>query len=138
MKTTTANPKAQFLLGAGLDVLHFESREWLDTIAFWKDELKFFDLLLKKNEASKKSNPDYEKMLKNLDKIHVDLFEDLEDSIIEHEKLLSRIEQGEKGLSDAEYREKHHLILMRMNTFKLDFKVFKSIVFDYAKDLLIK
>lgn len=135
MKSATANPKAQFLLGAGLDVLHFESREWLDTIAFWKDELKFFDLLLKKNKASEKSNPDFEKMLKNLDKIHVDLFEDLEDSIVEHEKLLSRIERGEKGLSDADYRAKHNIILLRMNTFTQDFKVFKSIVFNYVKGL---
>jgi hypothetical protein len=135
MKTTIANPKTQFLLGAGLDVLHFESREWLESIAFWKDELKFFDLLIKKNEASKKSNPDFEKMLKALGKIHVDLFEDLEDSIIEHEKLLSRIEQGEKGLSDAAYREKHRLLLLRMNTFNHDFKVFKRIVFDHEKDL---
>jgi hypothetical protein len=135
MKTTTSNPKAQFLLGAGLDILHFESKEWLDTIAFWKDEVKFFNNLLKKKEDSKKSNPDYENMLKNLDKIHVDLFEDLEDSIVEHEKLLARIEQGGQGLSDAEYRESHRLLLERMDTFKRDFKLFKRIVFDYAKNL---
>ncbi|OZV69801.1 hypothetical protein [Winogradskyella aurantia] len=135
MKTTTSNPKAQILLGAGLDILHFESKEWLDTIAFWKDEVKFFNNLLKKKEVSKKSNPDYENMLKNLDKIHVDLFEDLEDSIVEHEKLLARIEQGEYGLSDAEYRERHRILLERMDTFKHDFKVFKRIVFDYAKNL---
>ena len=35
--TLISNPKAKFLLGAGLDVLHQESREWLDTISFWKD-----------------------------------------------------------------------------------------------------
>lgn len=34
MKTTNQNLKTQFLLGAGLDVLHFESKEWLDVIAF--------------------------------------------------------------------------------------------------------
>jgi hypothetical protein len=37
-----SNPKAQFLLGAGLDVLHHESTEWLETIAFWEDEMKSF------------------------------------------------------------------------------------------------
>ncbi len=74
-------------------------------------------------------------MLKNLDKIHNDLFEDLEDSIVEHEQLLSRIEQAEKGLSDNDYREKHRHILLRMNTFTNDFKTFKRIVFDYAKEL---
>ena len=43
MNTVTSNPKTEFSLGAGLDVLHFESREWLDTIDFWKDEIRFFN-----------------------------------------------------------------------------------------------
>ena len=135
MKTTTSNPKMQFLLGAGLDILHFESREWLDTIAFWKNEVRFFETLLKKKEASENNNPEYEKMLKNLDKIHTDLFEDIEDSIVQHEKLLSKIEQGEKGVSDTIYREKHHDIFLRMETFTREFKTFKGIVFEYAKGL---
>ncbi|MFT5754643.1 MAG: hypothetical protein ACI924_001881 [Flavobacterium sp.] len=135
MDTQKLNPKIQYLLGAGLDILHFESREWLETIAFWKDEVRFFDNLLKKKEASEKNNSDYEKMLINIDKIHRDLFEDLEDSIIEHEQLLSRIEMAEKGLNDNDYREKHRHLFSRMNTFKNDFKTFKRIVFDYVKGL---
>jgi hypothetical protein len=135
MDTQKLNPKIQYLLGAGLDILHFESREWLETIAFWKDEVRFFDNLLKKKEASENNNSDYEKMLINIDKIHRDLFEDLEDSIIEHEQLLSRIEMAEKGLSDNDYREKHKHLFSRMNTFKNDFKTFKRIVFDYVKGL---
>ena len=135
MKTLISNPKEQFLLGAGLDVLHFESREWLSAIAFWKDEVKFFDNLLKRKESSKKNNPDIENMLNNLAKIHEDLFEDLEDSILEHEQLLSRIERNEKGLSDHDYREKHKQIKSRIAVFESDFKSFKKIVFDYAKQL---
>ena len=135
MNTITSNPKTQYLLGAGLDVLHFESREWLDTIDFWKDEIRFFNDLLKKKEASEKNNSDYENMLKNLNNIHTDLFEDVENSIIKHEKLLARIELAEKDLSDEDYREKHRVLLLRMNTFSNDFKTFKKIVFDYTKGL---
>jgi hypothetical protein len=80
-----SNPKTHYLLGAGLDVLHFESKEWLETIALWKDEVKFFDNLLKKTEASGNKNPDHQKMLK-----------DLEDSIAEHEQLLSKIIKAER------------------------------------------
>jgi len=135
MSTLILNLKAKYLLGAGLDVLHFESREWLDTIDFWKDEIKFFNDLLKKRESSKKNSSEYQRMLRNLDTIYGDLFEDLEVSIVEHEKLLSRIELAEKGLSDNDYREKHHQIFIRMNTFTKDFKAFKKIVFDYEKGL---
>lgn len=135
MNTLIANPKAQYLLGAGLDVLHFESREWLDTLDFYTDEVRFFENLLNKKEASKNNNPEYEKMLKDLDKIHKDLFDDLKESIIQHEQLLSRIELAEKGLSDNDYREKHQHIYNKMNTFSNDFKTFKKIVFDYSKRL---
>ncbi|WP_282068980.1 hypothetical protein [Olleya namhaensis] len=135
MNTATSNPKIDYLLGAGLDVLHFESREWLNTIAFWKDEIRFFNDLLKRREASDKSNSDYENMLKNLNKVHDDLFDDLEESVKVHEQLLSKIELAEKGISDNDYREKHAHILSRITTFNKDFKTFKKVVFDYSKSL---
>ena len=64
MKTKTKNPKIELLLGAGLNVLHQESREWLSTVAFWKDETRFFTDLLNKREINE---TEYGKMLKNLD-----------------------------------------------------------------------
>jgi hypothetical protein len=135
MSATISNPKEKLLLGAGLDVLHFESREWLDTINFWEDEVRFFDILLKEKVSTDESKQQYAKMLKDLDKIHADLFEYLEGTIIEHEKLLSRIEKGERGLSDADYRDKHRHIMAEMNIFKNSFKTFKKIVFEYVKSM---
>lgn len=136
MKTKTLNLKEQLLLGAGLNVLHFESQEWLDTIDFWKDEIRFFENLLKKIEFTEDNKQDFSNMLKSLDKIHVDLFEDIEDDILEHEHLLSRLVKGEKGLADADYRIKHRSLTERMDTFTSDFKTFKKIVFDFVKDLI--
>lgn len=137
MKTKTSNPKAKLLLGAGLDVLHFESQEWLDMIYFWKDEVRFFENLLKRIEHSSDSEQNYAQMLKSLDRIHVDLFEAIEDDILEHEKLLSRLEKGEKGLADADYREKHRFLTARMDTFGNDFKTFKKVVFEFVKKSLV-
>ncbi|MGO3719878.1 MAG: hypothetical protein ACTJGD_11135 [Mesonia hippocampi] len=135
MKTAISNPKAALLLGAGLDILHFESREWMDTLEFWKDEVKFFEDLLKKKVSKDDNKKAYAEMLKNLDKIHKDLFNDFEDDIMAHERLLSRLEQGEKGLSDGDFREKHSHLLGRMETFKTDFQQFKKIVFGYVKTI---
>lgn len=133
MKTKKSNPKIKLLLGTGLDTLHFESQEWLETIAFWKDEARFFEDLLKKKELKEKSQNEYTKLLQELDKIHADLFSDIEDSIMKHERLLSRIEKGEKGLSDGNYREEHGALKGRMYRFDKDFRMFKKIVFDYVK-----
>lgn len=133
MKTATSNTKAALLLlGASLDVLHQESREWLETIAFWKDETKFFANLLNKN---KNKTSEYLDMLKNLDKIHENLFDYLEDDIKQHERFLSRLIKGQKGLSDMDYREKHRKLGERIDLFTNDFREFKKMVFGYVKKL---
>lgn len=135
MDTKTLNPKAKYLLGAGLDVLHHESREWIETIDFWKDETRFFDKLLKQTNLIDKEKLEYGQMLKGLDTIHKDLFEDLKDAVINHEQFLSRLEKGEKGKSDSQYRDKHAHLKKRIETFTRDFKAFKNIIFDYVKSL---
>lgn len=100
-----------------------------------EDEITFFNVVLKKKSTAEKSDSDYQKILKNIDTIYNDLFQDLEQSIVAHEKLLSKIEKGDKGLSDNDYREKHQQILLRMNTFTKDFITFKKMLFDYEKGL---
>lgn len=132
MKTKTSNPKTELVLGAGLNVLHQESREWQDTVGFWKDETRFFADLLNKKETKE---TEHGKMLKNLDTIHEKLFDYLADDIIAHEKLLARLEKGEKGISDADYREQHRKLNERMQNFTKDFKEFKKIVFEHVKKL---
>jgi hypothetical protein len=135
METIKLNPKSEFLLGARLHVLHFESLEWLETIAFWKDELRFFENLLRRKEIKNKNKETYLKMLKELDKIHIDLFGGMEDSIMKHERLLTRIESGVKGLADTYFREEHRQFKRRMDVFTSDYRSFKKLVFDYVKNL---
>jgi hypothetical protein len=130
-----SNPKIEFLLGAGLDVLHQESREWLDIAAFWKAETKFFGELLCKKEVTEGIKSEYGKMLLNLDRLHKHLFDYLVDEIVSHEKVLSRLEKGEKGLADVDYRAKHRNLKERMDVFTTDFKEFKKMVFGYVKKL---
>ncbi|MGB5667302.1 MAG: hypothetical protein WBM53_10670 [Maribacter sp.] len=132
MKTKTSSPKTELLLGAGLDVLHQESLEWQDTVAFWKDETKFFSYLLHKKD-SRKSN--FTIMLSHLDSLHKSLFDYLADDIVDHEKFLAHLVMGEKRLSDGTYREKHRRLSQQMEIFSSDFKEFKKMVFGFAKKL---
>lgn len=118
--------------GAALDVLHQESREWLNIVAFWKDEAKFFTDLLDKDKIK---TSDYGQMLQYLDKIHETLFDYLADDIVLHEKQLSRLLGNEKGLSDQDYREKHATLREQMDLFTIDFMEFKKMVFEYVKKL---
>jgi hypothetical protein len=130
--TLISNPKTKFLLGAGLDVLHQESREWLDTIAFWKDETRFFGNILEKRVVKES---EYGKMLNYLDKIHENLFDYLTEDIRDHERLLSRLVKREKGIADGDYREEHKRLGESMVLFENDFREFKKMVFGYVKKL---
>ena len=132
MSTKALNQSKDFLLGVGLDILHRESTEWLDTLAFWKDETRFFADLLRKKDSREM---EYGKMLNNLDKIHENLFDYLADDIISHEKLLARLEKGEKGIADVDYRDRHKNLKKRMQLFMRDFREFKKMVFGYVKKL---
>jgi hypothetical protein len=135
MNKIKTSPKTASLLGAGLDILHQESREWIETVAFWKDETKFFDTLLKNKEAAAGGMPEYGKMLQNLDKIHGSLYDYLMNDIMEHEKLLSRLIKGEKGLADGDYRDRHRQLGERIAIFEKDIREFKKMVFGYVKKL---
>ncbi|WP_158976447.1 hypothetical protein [Cellulophaga sp. L1A9] len=134
MRTKTVNPKSEILIGAGLDVLHFESEEWLSNIAFYKEETAFFADLLKKTKTTDAAQEAYSQILKDLDAVHEELFDSLSNDIANHERLLSRLELGERGLSDADYREKHRQLNNRMESFISTFRQFKMLVFNYVKN----
>ena len=135
METTHTNPKTELLLGAGLNVLHFESKEWLENLAFWKDETRFFEELLSKKAATTEQQKAHVEMLRELDQIHKDLFEDFQQVILKHERLLSKIENGEQPMSDSSFREEHRKIKERITTFENNFRSFKKIVFSFVKSL---
>jgi hypothetical protein len=135
MNTLISNPKKHFLLGASLDILHHESTEWLGDIAFWKDELKFFDKLLKQKNPIEDSKHVYMSMLEMLEKIHGDFINQLEEEVREHESMLAKLEQNKTGQSDWDYREKHRRIKSRIEMMTNEFRAFKKVIFNYVKNL---
>ncbi len=134
MSTKKLPNTMDYLLPESLEGLHRESVEWLETVAFWKDESRFFASLLKGPAADSPDGKDPSEMLRDLDRLHEMLFDYLSDEIREHEHLLSRIEKGESGIPDARYRDTHRSLKEKMARFNLDFRKFKSLVFGYAKD----
>lgn len=131
LKKLTA--RTDYLLPQSLEGLHTQSLEWLDTVAFWKDETRFFGNLLKGRSAEASDRTNYSKLLQNLDKLHELLYDYLEQELQSHERLLSRIEQGETGLADSDYRDQHRKLSDKLRVFGADFREFKRMVFGYAR-----
>ena len=133
MTTKKLASTTDYLLPQSLEGLHYESRKWLKTIAFWKDETRFFASMLEKQQEAVPEGADYPEMLRNLDRLHEMLFEYLNDEIMEHERLLSDIEKGTEGIADNVYREQHRQLTEKMEVFTEDFRKFKMMVFGYAR-----
>ena len=133
MSTKKLVSTSDYLLPSSLEGLHMESRQWLDTVAFWKDETKFFASVLKKQQEEVPESADFSEMLRNLDRLHEMLYDYFTDEIMEHERLLSTIEKGVEGIADNTYRDQHRQLKDKMEVFNQDFRKFKMMVFGYAK-----
>jgi hypothetical protein len=134
MKLLTSQ-KQLYLLDASLEILHEESREWLNEIAFWRDEATFlFNLIRKKtNELVQvKAGTVSEKIENELSRISAVELDKLHETVIAHERYLSKMIKDK--MNDQEtYRYKHHELASEFREFDKHFKVVKKEIFDIAK-----
>ena len=131
----TTNVKNVFLLGASLEVLHQESLEWLDIVEFWKDEVVFFKKLLGKKQPSDEDREMYANLVSTLGDISMELLNELEEDIRQHERLLAKLMEEDKGVSDGEYRESHQRLKNRIEKINSSLKAFKKQLFSFVKSL---
>ncbi|AIZ43747.1 hypothetical protein M666_11850 [Cellulophaga baltica 18] len=130
MKERPINHKNVLLLGASLEVLHQESKEWLETISFWSYEAQFFKNLLKQVKTNETR---YQQMLQTLDTIYNQLFKFLKKDIVAHEKNLAQLQELTIGFSDTDYRDEHKKLSESMSLLTQDFKELKMTIFDFVK-----
>lgn len=131
MELLTTTPKTTYLLEAGLGVLHAQSNEWLNEIAFWKDESAFFyTLIVGKTSAfvpiTAKNN--IEKIEKELISITGQDLDDLQKEVEQHEVFLNDLLES-KYLSEESYRKRHEVLTFKIYKFERRFKELKNEIF---------
>ena len=135
MKLLTS-PKAQYLLFAGVEVLHEQSIEWLNEIAFWRDETAFlYSLLVNKTlrfvPITAKNN--IERVEAELITLTGGELDDLQQAVELHEKVLNNVVSGKHTADEQSYREQHYQLTLTFNKFETRFKFLKKEIFDLAK-----
>lgn len=135
-----SNFKVQgYLLEAPLDVLHSASQEWLQEIEFYKDEIAFFYNLLRQKSKADPSALKTDKahdIERHLIHISVHTVNELEREVNSHERFLARI--IEKPEPDQQlYRNQHHILAAKVNSFKKEFIDLKKQVFELSKSTSI-
>ncbi len=132
-----ATPKTMYLLEAGLDVLHAQSIEWLNEIAFWKDESAFFyTLVVTKtlNYIPINAKNSIEKIENELISITGGDLDDLQKEVEHHEIFLNNLLK-KKYLSEESFREIHEQLTFKFYQFERRLKDLKNEIFKLVKQI---
>ncbi|WPP49802.1 hypothetical protein [Catalinimonas niigatensis] len=131
-------PKSTYLLQASLDVLHFESHEWQNEMAFMSDETNFLHKLhlkfMEKILPEKQRTHSTELQVK-LTQFST-LLNNIKDDIQAHERYLANILQNNINVSDEEYRARHQAVKQQAEYLFNEFKQLKKEFFYWAEDVI--
>lgn len=128
-------PKTNYLLEAGLEVLHHESKEWLSELDFMKSELRFFMKLLNSKVFILEKDQQRQHIFKNMDKLAGSVLQDLEQEVKTHEKSLSTLLTATKDADDAKYRATHKELQQKVQQLVNDIRSLKMLVFLFVENL---
>lgn len=125
-----SGPKTEYLLDASLATLHAESREWLNELNFWSEEMSCFYKLLHKN-ASSLDFPTRE--LTDLEKEMIRITSEelmrVKSEVETHERTLVAIMKNTSFGEQREYRDRHKMILDDLYALQRVIRRFKKKVF---------
>lgn len=125
-------PKTEYMLEAGLEVLHAESREWLSEITFWNGVMTFFYRLLHMREPHFSFPTAGLALLeKQLIQITSDRLMKFKAYVQNHERDLGRIVRSRSFDGDREYRDAHRSIRLEKIELQRIISDFKKKVFAF-------
>ena len=124
------------LLETGIEALHSQSMEWLEDIAFWRDEAAFlYALEMRKTLVSVPVNAKnkIQKIEDELVKISGGDLDSLYNEVEKHESYLDEMLESKRE-DEEEYREKHKQIGDKVSRFEKRFRNLKKEIFDLVKE----
>jgi hypothetical protein len=127
--------KQTYLLEAGLEILHEQSNEWLNEIAFWREEVAFYyAIIIKKTHLSVPlhSKDALNMIEKELEIISGGKLDSLQKEVEQHEKALYMFLKDKVG-SERDYRDAHKKLTHEFENFEEKLKQVKRDIFSLMK-----
>jgi len=112
-----------------------ETEEWIQTIAFRKEEIHFLGDLLLNKIIRKGMRSEYGDMIIDLERLQDELFSSLEGDILAFKKEFSEMICSKERARVREYKRVHKRLADRMSVFTNDFRNYKKSIFGYVKEL---
>lgn len=132
---TLEKANTSHLLETGVEALHSQSIEWLEDIAFWRDEAAFlYALEMRKTLKSVPvgAKDKIQKIESELIRISGGDLDSLYNEVEAHERYLDEMLES-RHEDEEEYREKHKQIADKVNRFEKRFRKLKRDIFDLVK-----
>lgn len=127
-----SDPKTSYLLEAGLDVLHAESKEWKSELEMMLSELRFYTSLLKSKIIKLEKEKQWERLLENMGKLSQAVTSELQDDVRAHEKELAQLLTS-RSSDDAHYRKRHKELKKKVDQLREDVRTEKMLMFRFLE-----
>jgi hypothetical protein len=128
------NVKTAYLLQGSLETLHFETKEWIDEVKFWIDELTILsDLVDHKIAHNNLEDQIHRDLQLNMNSMLDLMSNGILHTLFGHENFLSSLFSTNENLNENDYREKHKEIALNMIRLKNDIKALKKRVFQFLE-----
>lgn len=129
---TLNQPNPDYLLEAGLDSLHAESRIWSSNLEFMNSEMQFYMKLLTSKVFQEAKEQQRQHVYENMNKLCVTILNELMQEVKAHEKNLAALLSAKSG-DDAAYRAKHRELRRKVEQLDNDVKTLKMLVFAFIE-----
>ncbi len=137
MKTLTV--KKRNLKHINLEELHQESRTWLSSISFWKDEVSFMHNLINKNFVyffSTEKRGSLDALIKKITEIEKIKLNALELQVINHEKHLADYLRNRIEVDEENFKKEHATISHDLDLFQTNYRLIKTELFRVAEKVI--
>ncbi|MFZ2432305.1 MAG: hypothetical protein WAW57_14290 [Lutibacter sp.] len=122
------------------DELHNDSNVWISEINLIKDEIRFLEHLLSANYIDFLAAGLHKKIEENVKQISLqkNLGTELQDLIMEQEKILSELITTESVTANINYIENHKKLEVEVNTYLNKYKYLKQQIFKIVENVMKK
>lgn len=128
------NIKTQYLLEASLETLHFETKEWIEEIRFWYDELRILiELVDRKIAHNNLEDQMHKDLLLNVTSMVNRLNDQNLKDVLDHERYLASLFLLKDKVNDGAYRERHKKIAQDMIKLKINVRSLRKQVLDFLE-----
>ncbi len=126
--------KANQILEPSLENLHRQTREWIEDIRFYFDELTFLDDLVKSKIGSTTyGSQEHKDLYRNVDDMLEKLSKELLLELKAHDAYLSNLLDLKIYVNDEEYRARHKTMSKKLVALEQGLRDLKKSIFAYVK-----